>query len=218
MPYSPTKTGFDPTAVIIDNRSLRHLDFTLDANLAQDFEAIVAKFGHDAAHKWGTMDGARAFKGDNQIGNASECALRSVLEGFYLKMARKTYWADGRFITITDKGVHPGDDSLEYNTAGGRYNVIDDGITQDDLSPETSVSVAEDLTKQRFVMVKTKIEIRWQDIQKANKRGFDEFERKGVLLRRQHMFCLNNLIRPNFFRRFGTDGAAVGRRSWSGKL
>ena len=44
------------------------------------------------------------------------------------------------------------------------------------------ISVAEDMTKQKFIMVKTKVEVTWQAIQKAAKRGFSAWELRGELL------------------------------------
>lgn len=198
MPYDRTPTGFDPNAPITDQRGTSHachLDFEDSSNIEQDFEAVVDEVAKMAADKWGRQSKSGGFTGDAQIANASSCSLRAALEGFYMKKPRATHWADGSMITITDKGAHPGDVEIEYATTGTRYSSDNDGITHDDESPDTSVDVAEDLMVQKFIKVSHKIELTWKGIQKANKRGFSEFERRGTALRNQHMFDFNNLVR-----------------------
>jgi hypothetical protein len=78
---------------------------------------------------------------------------------------------------------------------GARYRDPNDGIVPDNQSPERSVTKSRDTTRQVFKSVKTKVEIEWQAVQQAAKEGYDEFELMGELLRRQHSFDLNNLIR-----------------------
>jgi hypothetical protein len=194
MPFDPKQTIKD-AKLFQDGESEFNLDFRDDANLNQDWEGMSLDFGAVAAKKWGRDARGGGFTNDAELGHVSECALRSVIQGFYLKKPRKTHWSDGSYITLTDRGSHPGAKSIEYSTAGGRYHTNDDGITADNQSPETSVTVAEDLTEQRFVKVATKVEVTWQEIQEANMRGFDAMERKGELLRQEHAFNLNNLIR-----------------------
>lgn len=172
-----------------------HLDFSRKGNIEQPFEMIVDRFATLAAHKWGVFAQDGGFHNDAQIATASVCALTTMLEGFYLKRPRLTRWANGELVTLTDRGVHPGDDYLEYETGGFQWEDDDDGIVAPDQTPESSVEVATDLTRQRMHTVIDKVQITWQEIQRANKKGYDAFARKGEGLRRKHSINLNNLIR-----------------------
>ncbi len=176
---------------VADNKKL-HLDFRLPGNIKQNWDGVAEQFGALAAKKWSHADG---FHNDAQIGQVSKCALTHLMRGFYLKKPRKTLWASGELITLTDREVHPGDRFIEYATAGARYDPVDDGITSPSSPPERAVGVAEDLTTQKFVPVKDFIEVTMQEIEEANKRGFDAIERKGRLLRQMHAQNINNIIR-----------------------
>ncbi len=170
------------------------LDFSQPANIDQDWEHFAHDVGEMSAGKWKSMAGG-GFKGDAQIATASECALRGIISGFYQKTLRKTVWLNGA-ITLTDRDTHPGDESIEYSTAGFRDISEDDGVTARDLSPETTVTIAEDLTKQKYFKVATKVNVVWSAVQRANKKGqFSEFDRQGEALKVQHDWNINNLIR-----------------------
>jgi hypothetical protein len=198
MPFDSRTLQFDPTQPITDRRAssqANNLDFEHPDNISQDFEGMVDALAEMASRKWGKNKSDGGFTSDAQIAQASSCSLRAALEGFYMKKPRTTHWADGTMITITDKGAHPGDLDIEYATTGTRYASENDGITHDDQSPDTAVDIAEDLTVQKFIKVSHKIEISLKAIQRAAKRGFSEFERKGTALRNQHMFDFNNLVR-----------------------
>lgn len=157
----------------------------------QDQNDIVVQVGAMAFDKIANEQGR---KGDAQVASVAEHIATVYLQGFYGKRPLKTYWAEGKYITITDDAP-PGADEIVYSTAGSRFTEVDDGIYADDVSPEREVTDALEDTRQKFVTIKHKITITQQDIWRSAVTGYDKFRQKGVKLREAHMRALNNLIR-----------------------
>lgn len=157
----------------------------------QDMDALVDSVGRLAASK---MDSQSGRRNDAQIAATAAHMATVTLEGFYGKRPLKTYWADGRYITISDS-LPPGADEILYSTAGARYNEVDDGIYADDVSPEREVTDALKHTRQRFHTIKHKFTITQQDVWRAALTGYDKFAQLGAKMREAHLNALNGLIR-----------------------
>jgi hypothetical protein len=173
----------------------QHLDMRSPANIKQDFDGMAQQVGQIAAAGW-RIKARGVGKSDAQVAVASQCATTAFLNGFYRKDPLEAGWADGRFMTITDQGVHVGAKDIEYATGGAVFRDVDDGITSADDSPERAVRLGEDTTRQRFETIKHKMEISWQRVQTAMMTGqYNYFEELGMATREQHRKSLNNLIR-----------------------
>lgn len=156
----------------------------------QDQNQIVSAVGRKAFDCFTNQQGHR----DAQVGAAAESMATAFLQGFYGKRPLKTYWAEGRYITITDD-LPPGADEVVYHNAGGRFSDDDDGIYADNVSPEREVDDALGHTRQGFKTIKAKMTITQQDLWRAQMTGYDKFAQKGAKMREKHLNDLNNLIR-----------------------
>lgn len=184
MPFDPT---FDKARVDAMPQNIR-LDKEINH---QDQNDIVKQVGAMAFEKFSNAKGRR---GDAQVASVSEHMATVYLQGFYGKRPLKTYWAEGKYISISDDAP-PGADEVVYSTAGSRFTEVDDGIYADNVSPEREVDDALEDTRQRYLTIKHKITITQQDIWRAAVTGYDKFKQKGVKLREAHMNALNSLIR-----------------------
>jgi hypothetical protein len=170
------------------------LKLTKDANTNQDFEGIASAVGDMALRKWrGKTDDF--VRSDAQIVTHAKCALTHTLAGFYEKPPRERVWADGRYVTITDAGASAGDEFIEWERSGRRHTDVDDGIMAPADSPQRAVGEDWDTQSAQRAIVKHKVQIDWFSIQRAARRGYDKFEKKGRDLRNQHMRSINNIIR-----------------------
>lgn len=184
MPFDPTPNT-DPRIDAMPFRIALHNDVN-----HQDNEALLGEF---AALAHDNIKSQRGHK-DSQVAVVAECMARAYLKGFYGKRPKATYWSSGQYIEITDD-LPPGVDEIAYHTTSGRHTEIDDGITEEDVSPEREVDDALDLTVQYFKTIKTKFSITQQDIWRSQTTGYNKWEQKGAKGREQHMLNLNNLIR-----------------------
>jgi hypothetical protein len=195
MPFDP---AHDPRVDALQPR----IDLKNEVNF-QDQEAVL---GDIKAKSFDTLRNERGRK-DTQVAVVAEHLARAYLTGFYGKQPRKTYWADGRYITITDD-LPPGVDEIAYHTTAGRYTEVDDGIHEESVSPEREIGDALEVTTQKFKTVKHKFSITQQDIWRAAVTGYNKFEQRGAKLREQHMFSINKLIRVGNSK-FGLHGIAT---------
>jgi len=205
MPYDPKNMNQAVADHMGRENDRQHLDMQAAANIHQDFDGLAAQVGQIAAGAW-RLKARASGKSDAQVAVASQCATTAFMTGFYLKAPLEAGWADGRFITISDQGVHVGAKDIEYGTGGTMYTEVDDGIVNDDASPERAVRLAEDLTRQTFHTIKHKMEISWQRVQTAMMTGqYNYFETLGMQTRERHRQALNNLIRRGS-PKFGLSG------------
>lgn len=156
----------------------------------QDLNLVAASVGELAFDRLKSVSGKR----DTQVATVAQGIATAYIQGIFAKKPLKTYWADGRYITLSDE-LPPGVDDIVYSTAGGRYTEENDGIYADDVSPEREVDIGVENTKQRFVTIKHKFTITQQDIWRSELTGMRKFEAKGAKTREAHLNALNKLIR-----------------------
>lgn len=180
----------------INDDSGRRFDFDPNGiNATIDYDAHVGAFVDTVMRN--RSDYMREFgagRSDAQLATAAKCALEAFQTGFYKKRKRSANWAEGRWITITDRGVHPGDRTILTETYGARYSPKNNGLTTPDALPERAVGMAEDSRRQTFKPVRDMAMITAQEIAEGDKQGWSAMQRKGELLREQHEQNLNKLI------------------------
>ena len=185
-------------AVAFSQNDKRKFDFDPNGvNVNFDFQAQVDDFvAHvmDRGHRRAYMREFGAGRSDTQLATASACALRAFQVGFYFKRPRSANWAQGKFITITDRGVHAGDREIETNTMGRRASSVNNGVTAPDQLPERAVTLGEKPRVQRYKDVRTMGYITARMIAEGDKRGYSAIEMMGQEVRKEHEQDLNVLI------------------------
>lgn len=172
----------------------RRLLLTNPANVNPQWDAMLAKTASLSMDMWSGKP-SQTMRSDAQIVTTSQCALTSMLAGFYEKQPLEKPWANGEYITITDAGTTAGTRVLEWERQGDRHTPVDDDIMAPDDSPQRAIGEAVDVQSAKRAIIKNKVQLNWFELEEAALRGYDKFEAKGRRLRRRHMFNIDNVVR-----------------------
>ncbi len=172
----------------LDQAAVKLYDFHQEINLAPT-DAFL-----DAAAAALFDAGFKARNGDAVTTTFSQFATRAVLTGFWKKPAKKTPWASGEIITLSDT-LHPGTRELAYNASGGQVDEENDGIVARGAPVQTYVEIGLEEKLAKFEMIKTAWTITQEEIWEADLVGFSKFEAKGATAREHQMVNINKVIR-----------------------
>ena len=172
-------------------------DFKNPLNRHEDeaIQPIISAAVDLCVRKWADTTKARNLNLDaGQIAQFSKCALTSIVQGFYRRQAAQTLWANGEIVTVTDGGINPAVDRIEWNETAVRNPSQNYGLTARDQSPERAIELAHKTHEAKSSRIAHKIRLGFNEMARGALAGFDTMSEKGDALREQHMLDFNEAI------------------------